>query len=196
MSQAAILGAIAILVCCSSSSAMLMMGGGGDSTPSGSSSGPAEVTFSVPTDEDSKAECYMSRYVDLRAAFGKNKESAKGHYNQYTTNGTENRNNSCTMSDAEAQCYLDRYSDVKAYAGTDLKKARKHYYETGIKENRDFACPPAVKELICYVQRYPDLQTAFGTDYEIGMDWNNTLYKANGHWHSNGKSEGRDYSCP
>ena len=146
--------------------------------------------FTVPEDHPSQNECYMARYVDLRAAFGKNADAAGNHW---TAHGQgEKRNHTCTLSDTEAQCYIDRYPD----AGTDLDEARKHYYEIGMKEHRDFTCPPGVKELTCYVKRYPDLQNAFGTNYTIGMDWNRTLYDAHQHWHNWGKKEKRDISCP
>ena len=151
---------------------------------------PETFEFTVPEDYPSQNECYMARYVDLRAAFGKNTESAGNHWNRHGQ--AENRNHTCTLSDEDAQCYIDRYPD----AGTDLDEARKHYYETGMKEHRDFTCPPGVKELTCYVKRYPDLQNAFGTNYTIGMDWNHTLYKAHSHWHNHGKKEKRDISCP
>ena len=151
---------------------------------------PETFEFTVPEDYPSQNECYMARYVDLRAAFGKNTESAGNHWERYKDE--EDRNHTCTLSDEEAQCYIDRYPD----AGTDLDEARKHYYEIGMKEHRDFTCPPGVKELTCYVKRYPDLQEAFGTNYTIGMDWNHTLYKAHNHWHNHGKKEGRDLSCP
>ncbi|CAY39738.1 hypothetical protein OTV1_150 [Ostreococcus tauri virus 1] len=174
-----------------------MMGGEDDkgSGTGGSGGSPAPVTFVVPTAADKLNECYGARHWDLRAAFGTDGDALGSHYTTYTTNGSENRNNSCTLSDEEAQCYLDRYPDAKTYAGTDLKKARKHYYETGMAQNRDFACGLSVKELQCYVERYPDLQTAFGTDYAArGTD--KTLYKAGVHWDTYGKGEDRDYSCP
>ena len=180
-------------VCCLSSS--FMAGAmGGEKTTEETASDSVDESFTVPTDEASLNECYGARYVDLRAAFGTDGASLKNHYTTYTTNGSENRNNSCTLSDEEAQCYLDRYEDVKTFAGTNLELARKHYYETGISENRDFACPPAIKELECYGDRYSDLQSAFGTDYDArGTD--KTLYRLNQHWHNHGKSENRDFSC-
>ena len=151
---------------------------------------PETFEFTVPEDYPSQNECYMARYVDLRAAFGKNADAAGNHW---TAHGQgEKRNHTCTLSDTEAQCYIDRYPD----AGTDLDQARKHYYEVGMSKNRDFTCPPGVKELTCYVKRYPDLQNAFGTNYTIGMDWNHTLYDAHKHWHEWGKKEKRDISCP
>jgi len=155
---------------------------------------PSQVTFTIPTDDTSLNECYGARYTDLRAAFGTNNGAYGSHWTNHGIG--EGRDRSCTITDEQAQCYLDRYPDAKAYAGTDLKKARKHYYETGLAQHKDFVCGPTVKELACYVRRYPDLQTAFGTNYEIGNEWNQTLYQAYQHWHSNGLTEGRDYSCP
>jgi hypothetical protein len=152
-------------------------------------------TYTIPTDDASKAECYGARYVDLRAAFGTDAAALENHYTTYTTNGSETRDNSCTLSDAEAQCYIDRYADAKTFAGTNLEKGRKHYYETGMAENRDFICPPAIKELKCYGERYPDLQNAFGTDWDA-RGGNSTLYKLNTHWNNHGKGENRDFSCP
>jgi hypothetical protein len=185
-----------LVVCCSSSSAMMMMGGGESVGPSPDGNGVDSVdeTFTIPTDADSTSECYGARYWDLRAAFGTDKAVLGGHYTNYTTNGSENRSNSCTLSDAEAQCYLDRYPAVQAYAGTNLKLARKHYYEVGMGENKDFVCPPGVTELKCYGERYPDLQNAFGTDYDTpGFG---TTYKLGQHWGAHGKGEERDFSCP
>jgi hypothetical protein len=185
-----------LVVCCSSSSAMMMMGGGESVGPSPDGNGVDSVdeTFTIPTDADSTSECYGARYWDLRAAFGTDKAALGGHYTNYTTNGSENRSNSCTLSDAEAQCYLDRYPAVQAYAGTNLKLARKHYYEVGMGENKDFVCPPGVTELKCYGERYPDLQNAFGTDYDTpGFG---TTYKLGQHWGAHGKGEERDFSCP
>ena len=155
---------------------------------------PPDETFTIPTEADSLSECYGARYGDLRAAFGTDKAALGGHYTTYTTNGSETRSNSCTLSDEEAQCYLDRYPAVQAYAGTNLKLARKHYYEVGMGENKDFVCPPGVTELKCYGERYPDLQTAFGTDYDTpGFG---TTYKLGVHWANHGNGENRDYSCP
>jgi hypothetical protein len=152
-------------------------------------------TYTIPTDDASKANCYGARYVDLRAAFGTDATALENHYTTHTTNGSENRDNSCTLNDGEAQCYIDRYVDAKTFAGTNLEKGRKHYYETGMAENRDFTCPPAIKELKCYGERYPDLQNAFGTDWDA-RGGNSTLYKLNNHWNSHGKGENRDFSCP
>ena len=184
-----------MMVCCSSSSAMMMMGGEEETpTPPAGPSAPDE-TFTIPTDDDSLAECYGARHWDLRAAFGTDKAALSGHHTTYTTNGSENRSNSCTLSDEEAQCYLDRYPAVQAYAGTNLKLARKHYYEVGMGENKDFVCPPGVKELKCYGERYTDLQNAFGTDYET-RSTASTIYKLGQHWSAHGQGEDRDFSCP
>jgi len=144
------------------------------------------VTFTIPVDGDSTAECYLSRYSDLRVGYGTDKAAATNHYTTNTTNGSEARDNSCTLSDAEAQCYLDRYPAVQAYAGTNLKLARKHYYEVGMGVNNDFVCPPGKKEFQCYLDRYPDLQV--GTY--------NNVSAARTHWINHGEREGRDYSCP
>ena len=177
-----------MMVCCSSSSVASMLMGG-EETPAAK-----DETFTIPEDGDSTAECYLSRYPDLRLSFGSDKAAATNHYTTYTTNGDEAKNNSCTLSDVEAQCYLDRYPAVQAYAGTNLKLARKHYYEVGMDENKDFTCPPGVKELKCYGERYPDLQNAFGTDYDTpGFG---TTYKLGQHWGAHGKGEERDFSCP
>ena len=198
MSMPMLAGVGLMMVCCSSSSAMMMMGGG-EETPAAAGAGAGtdtpDETFTIPVDDDSTAECYVSRYSDLRLAFGTDKAAATNHYTTYTTNGSEARDNSCTLSDAEAQCYLDRYPAVQAYAGTNLKLARKHYYEVGMGENKDFVCPPGVTELKCYGERYPDLQNAFGTDY-AARSTNGTIYKLGQHWGNHGKGEGRDYSCP
>ena len=154
-----------------------------------------DETFTIPTEADSLSECYGARYWDLRAAFGTDKAALGGHYTTYTTNGSETRSNSCTLSDEEAQCYLDRYPAVQAYAGTNLKLARKHYYEVGMGENKNFTCAPGVTELKCYGERYPDLQTAFGTDY-AATGTGSTIYKLSQHWANHGKGEDRDFSCP
>jgi hypothetical protein len=184
-----IIGAFGLLCLCSISSSIAASMSGGEETPvTGAGAGAAkkDETFTVPTDADSLAECYVARYWDLRATFGTDKAQAKNHYTTYTTNGPETRDNSCTLSDAEAQCYLDRYPAVQAYAGTNLKLARKHYYEVGMSENKDFTCPPGVTELKCYGERYQDLQDSFGTD----------TVKLGRHWVDFGKGENRDFSCP
>ena len=187
-----------MMVCCSSLSAFMMMGDGDDDKKKKKDSdddSDSDETFTIPTDADSLTECYGARHWDLRAAFGTNKASLGSHYTNYTTNGSEARDNSCTLSDAEAQCYLDRDPAVQAYAGTNLKLARKHYYEVGMGENKDFVCPPGVTELKCYGERYPDLQNAFGTDY-TARSTNGTIYKLGQHWANHGKGENRDFSCP
>ena len=189
------------MVVCSSSLAAVMMMGGEEETPTpttGSSAGPSapDETFTIPTDQDSLNECYAARYKDLRAAFGNNGDVLNTHYTNNTTNGPENRSNSCTLSDEEAQQYLDRYPAVQAYAGTNLELARKHYYEVGMGEHKNFSGNPGPEELICYLQRYPDLQTAFGTDYELSDGGSQSVYKAMNHWNNHGQREGRDYSCP
>jgi hypothetical protein len=202
MAQVAMIAGLGMMCLSSSVSAALMMGGGEEDGGAAGAAGAAggantqdDDTYTIPTDDTSKAECYGARYTDLRAAFGANELSLKTHYTDSTVNGSENRNNSCTLTDAEAQCYIDRYADAKAFAGTNLEKGRKHYYETGMAENRDFACPPAIKELKCYGERYPDLQNAFGTDWDA-RGGNSTLYQLNNHWHNHGRGEGRDFSCP
>ena len=201
MAAVAAIAGVGMMVCCSSSVASFMMGGDDDDdkkkTPLGPSPGPSapDETFTIPTEQNSLNECYAARYTDLRAAFGTDKAQAETHYTTYTTNGSETRDNSCTLSDAEAQCYLDRYPAVQAYAGTNLKLARKHYYEVGMGENKDFVCPPGVTELKCYGERYPDLQNAFGTDY-AARSTNGTIYKLGQHWANHGKGESRDFSCP
>jgi len=198
--MAAIAAGVGAMLCISSSVAAVMMGGG-EETPAAAGAGAGagtdapDETFTIPTDADSLTECYGARHWDLRAAFGTNKASLGSHYTNYTTNGSEARDNSCTLSDAEAQCYLDRYPAVQAYAGTNLKLARKHYYEVGMGENKDFVCPPGVTELKCYGERYPDLQNAFGTDY-AARSTTGTIYKLNQHWANHGKGENRDFSCP
>jgi hypothetical protein len=200
--MAAIAAGVGAMLCISSSVAAVMMGGG-EETPAATGAGAGagagtdapDETFTIPTDADSLTECYGARHWDLRAAFGTNKASLGSHYTNYTTNGSEARDNSCTLSDAEAQCYLDRYPAVQAYAGTNLKLARKHYYEVGMGENKDFVCPPGVTELKCYGERYPDLQNAFGTDY-AARSTTGTIYKLGQHWGAHGKGESRDFSCP
>ena len=196
--MAAIAAGVGAMLCISSSVAAVMMGGG-EETPAATGAGAGtdtpDETFTIPTEQDSLNECYAARYTDLRAAFGTDKAQAETHYTTYTTNGSEARDNSCTLSDAEAQCYLDRYPAVQAYAGTNLKLARKHYYEVGMGVNNDFVCPPGVKELKCYGERYPDLQNAFGTDY-AARSTNGTIYKLGQHWANHGKGENRDFSCP
>tara|TARA_Y100000389_G_scaffold184785_1_gene203549 strand:- start:1175 stop:1771 length:597 start_codon:yes stop_codon:yes gene_type:complete len=198
MAAVAAIAGVGLMVVCSSSLAAVMMMGGEEETPdTGGGAGPSapDETFTVPTEADSLSECYGARYTDLRAAFGTDKAALGRHYTTYTTNGSENRSNSCILSDEEAQCYLDRYPAVQAYAGTNLKLARKHYYEVGMGENKDFTCPPGVKELKCYGERYPDLQNAFGSDY-VARSTASTLYKLNQHWSAYGQGEGRDFSCP
>ena len=192
MAAVAAIAGVGMMVCCSSSVAALMMGGEEDTPTPPAGPSATDETFTIPTDDDSLAECYGARHWDLRAAFGTDKAGLGGHY---TSSGIpEGRSNSCTLSDEEAQCYLDRYPAVQAYAGTNLKLARKHYYEVGMGENKDFACPPGVTELKCYGERYPDLQNAFGTDYATpGFG---TTYKLGQHWSSHGQGEGRDFSCP
>ena len=157
--------------------------------PTESAKNVEKISFTVPTGWNNENECYLARYVDLRAAFGKNRAAAGRHWKAHGKK--EKRNRSCTLSDKEAKCYADRYSGV----GSGLDEARKHYYETGMGEYRDFTCPPGVKEYTCYVKRYPDLQRAFGTNYGITKKWNHTLYKAHQHWHNHGRKEGRNFSC-
>jgi hypothetical protein len=199
MAQIAMIAGLGMMCLSSSIGAALMMGGEEEDDGAGGANGANDNqdddTYTIPTDDASKANCYGARYVDLRAAFGTDAAALENHYTTYTTNGSENRDNSCTLSDGEAQCYIDRYADAKTFAGTDLEKGRKHYYETGMAENRDFACPPAIKELKCYGERYPDLQNAFGTDWDA-RGTNKTLYKLNTHWNNHGKGENRDFSCP
>ena len=200
MAAVAAIAGVGMMVCCSSSVASLMMGGEEKETPAagagaGAGASAPDETFTIPTEADSLSECYGARYGDLRAAFGTDKAALGGHYTSYTTNGSETRSNSCTLSDEEAQCYLDRYPAVQAYAGTNLKLARKHYYEVGMGENKDFVCPPGVTELKCYGERYTDLQNAFGTDY-AATGTGSTIYKLSQHWANHGKGEDRDYSCP
>jgi hypothetical protein len=167
---------------------------GGAACPSDSTkncSGELDCTPTIPSGWNDENECYLARYVDLRAAFGKNISAAGRHWNSYGSG--EGRNRSCTLSDKEAECYATRYSDVDA--GSGLNEVRRHYYETGMGEHRDFTCEPGVKELTCYVKRYPDLQNAFGTNYNITNSWNHTLYRALNHWNVFGKREGRNISC-
>lgn len=149
--------------------------------------GAGSVTYTVPTDENSKAKCYLSRYPDLRLAFGSDLDAAKSHW---TNTGTiENRNNSCEISDDEATCYLDRYPDMISDYGESMDAARKHYYEIGINNDLDFACPPAKKEIECYLNRYADLrQNLPSTPY-------NQKYQALVHWNTFGKNENRSYAC-
>tara|TARA_Y100000389_G_scaffold137054_1_gene134624 strand:+ start:75 stop:674 length:600 start_codon:yes stop_codon:yes gene_type:complete len=199
MAAIAVAGVSMMMVCSSSSVAALMMGGE-EETPTpqaGPSAGPSapDETFTIPTDQDSLNECYAARYKDLRAAFGHQGQALNNHYTTHTTNGAENRSNSCTLSDEEAQRYLDRYPAVQAYAGTNLELARKHYYEVGMGEHKNFSGNPGPEELICYLQRYPDLQNAFGTDYDIS-NGSTSVYKAMQHWGNHGQGEGRDFSCP
>ena len=197
MAAVAAIAGVGMMVCCSSSVAALMMGGEEETPDTGGGAGPSapDDTYTIPTDQDSLNECYAARYKDLRAAFGHQGQALNDHYTTYTTNGAENRSNSCTLSDEEAQQYLDRYPAVQAYAGTNLELARKHYYEVGMGEHKNFSGNPGPEELICYLQRYPDLQNAFGTDYDIS-DGSTSVYKAMTHWSAHGQGEGRDFSCP
>ena len=149
--------------------------------------GGGGATYTVPTDENSKTKCYLSRYPDLRLAFGNDLNAAKSHW---TTNGlSENRNKSCQMSDDEAICYLDRYPDMIAAYGEDSESGRKHYYEIGIDTDLDFACPPAKKEIECYLNRYSDLST------NLASTPFNQKYQALVHWSNHGKNENRSYVC-
>ena len=197
MAQVAMIAGLGVICLSSSVGAALTMGGeeDGGAGGAGGANDQDDDTYTIPTDDASKVECYGARYTDLRAAFGTDTAALGNHYTTYTSNGSENRDNSCTLTDAESQCYIDRYADAKAFAGTNLEKGRKHYYETGMAENRDFVCPPAIKELKCYGERYPDLQDAFGTDWNA-RGTNKTLYRLNNHWRKHGKGEGRDFSCP
>ena len=162
-------------------------GAGDGGAGAGAGDGAGSVTYTVPTDENSKAKCYLSRYPDLRLAFGSDLDAAKSHWTNHGLN--ENRDKSCEITDDEASCYLDRYPDMIAGYGEDLDAGRKHYYEVGINSDLDFACPPAKKEIECYLDRYPDLQQNLpATPF-------NQKYRALRHWNEFGKNENRSYAC-
>lgn len=163
----------------------------------------ADISAETTRAEAPLAECYMSRYADIRQAY-KGADiplySAQQHYDTYTAGGTESRNTTCYMNDQEAQCYIDRYPDIKEYLGTKsskkLDRARKHYYEIGHSEGRDFSCGPTTRELQCYFARYPDLQTAYtGKGNFLDARDNTSWYDLMAHWVNHGKGEGRDLLC-
>jgi hypothetical protein len=187
MAQVAMIAGLGMMCLSFSVGAALMMGGGEEDGGAGGAGGAGgtdnqdDDTFTVPTDNTSKAECYASRYPDLRIAYDTDAAGLENHWNDHGSKG-ENRINSCELSDDEAQAYINRYEAVKTYAGTNLDKARKYYYETGMGLHHDFAIPPAKKELECYLQKNTDI-----SGY--------TLTQGLVHWQNHGKNEGRNYDC-
>src|SRR6056300_1115092 len=99
-----VIAILVLMMCCCSSSvgAFFLIPSEAATGPTGPTGGG--ISFTVPTDQASLNECYGARYWDLRATFGTDGDSLGSHYTSSTTNGPENRSNSCTLSDAEAQC--------------------------------------------------------------------------------------------
>ena len=132
----------------------------------------ATVSTSVVFD----AEFYLSKYADLRAAFGDDYDAA---YNHFLTYGISEGRQASPLFDVVY--YLNQYSDLQAAFGTDYEAAYNHFLTYGISEGRRSSYE---FDVVYYLDQYSDLQDAFGIDYEAAYN----------HAATYGMSEGRNTS--
>ncbi len=78
------------------------------------------------------AEYYLSKYSDLKAAFGNDKTAALKHFVTY---GIKEGRQACAEFDIDI--YKNNYADLKAAFGNNNNAYVKHYLEYGQKEGRN-----------------------------------------------------------
>ena len=135
---------------------------------------------------------YISKYADLKKAFGDDQYKALQHFvNRGMLEGRQAKDSFNVYS------YMNRYADLRAAFGNNLKNYYLHYMNRGLIEGRDGSnstTPPtgsstiydgidysAVYDYTYYISTYPDLKNAFGNDQ----------YKALQHFVNRGMLEGR-----
>lgn len=123
---------------------------------------------------DFDGDYYLSKYPDLRTAFG---TDASAGYNHWLTYGVKEGRRAAMWFDPVY--YLAKYPDLlKAFGSGNYTAARQHWLDFGIREGRQGSPDFWV---VSYLNRYPDLQKAFGTDYLATFN----------HWLTFGINEGR-----
>jgi len=124
--------------------------------------------------------CYLSRYADLRSAFGTDVAKAAQHF--MNNGNAEGRDCSCeglqciSSSDCSSLqmcmssqcescnwgCYLERYADLKAAFGDNYESAAAHWQNSGRNEGRDCHCSSSLSESAGY-----GIQVAVCFDYSF-----------------------------
>lgn len=102
-------------------------------TPSNVQNGRPGVTISRGVDYSSvyNYEYYITRYPDIKNAFGNNERAALNHFINYGI--YEGRS---ARADFDVYYYRSTYPDLEAAFGDDLKSYLYHYLNHGIKEGR------------------------------------------------------------
>lgn len=119
-------------------------------------------------------EDYLTRYGDLRAAFGTNYRAALNHWMQAGI--YEGRQASPAFS---APYYLSIHADLRNAFGNNYRAAIDHFVQSGLNEGRR-GSPEFDPKF--YLQANPDVAAAYGaTNYRGGLL----------HWLLHGRNEGR-----
>ena len=142
---------------------------------------------------------YLSKYTDLKQAFGGDHSKALAHF--VNTGMSEGRH---AKESFNVYTYMNRYADLKNAYGDDLKSYYMHYINAGINEGRDGSgeisegnptpAPPtgssaiyegvdysSVYDYNYYLASYADLKSAFSNNEKAALQ----------HFVNTGMSEGR-----
>lgn len=114
-------------------------------------------------------EYYVSRYSDVKQAYGNNSDKVLQHFIQHGMSEGRTGN-----KDFNVYGYKSRYSDLRAAFGNDLKKYYMHYIQNGKKEGRKSDLVKVttyqgvdysdVYDYDYYTKKYSDIYTAFVND--------------------------------
>ena len=148
------------------------------------------------------ASYYLSRYVDLRNAFGSNSSQAFNHFINY---GIKEGRQACSAFDINI--YKANYSDLRKAFGNDNMSYVKHYLQFGIKEKRvanklisgtqTTNTNTATTANSTYKYNGLDFSPVFNASYYLGMysdlkkAFGSNSSQAFNHFISNGINEGR-----
>ena len=125
-------------------------------------------------------EYYLSKYPDLKKAFGNNYNKAFQHFLKYGM-----REGRQAKSEFHVQSYRLHYRDLQRAYGYDWAKYYQHYILHGKKEGRTAYDFSDVFDVNYYYKKYADLRAAYGNN-------ESKLYE---HFLQHGMREGRQGSA-
>ncbi|MCR5292756.1 MAG: hypothetical protein K6E28_07725 [Eubacterium sp.] len=119
------------------------------------------------------ADYYLSRYADLRKAYGNNRDKAFNHFINFGI-----KEGRCASPAFDVNYYKNTYADLRSVYGNDNMKYVSHFLKFGSLEGRRAS---ALFDVYSYKNYHADLRTAFG----------NSLPRYYEHYNNYGYQEGR-----
>lgn len=119
-------------------------------------------------------EYYVSKYSDVKRAFGNNKQKVLAHFVNYGM-----REGRQGIGNFNVYTYKNRYADLRRAYGNELKKYYLHYVNHGMREGRDGSGTSSLKGAVTvyegidyaavynyeyYINRYSDIKNTYKDD--------------------------------